>query len=256
MIFFICLVLCTPLMECSGLVSDNIPKIINYKIVNTYPHKPGSFTQGFTFADGFLYEGTGHYGTSTLRKVMLDTGEIVQIFKLPRDVFGEGITIYKNKIIQLSWLSRVGFVYNKESFKQLGVFNYPVPIEGWGITFDGKSLIMSDGTHKLYFLDPESFVLKNQLEVYDNEGPVRKINELEYVEGTIYANVWQSAQIIRIDPGSGRVIGIIDLKNIVPEEYKGHMDYVLNGIAYDSKTKHLFVTGKMWPQIFEIELQH
>lgn len=243
-------------MECSRLVSGNIPKIINYKIVNTYPHKQGSFTQGLTFKDGFLYEGTGHYGTSTLRKVKLETGEIVKISKLSRDVFGEGITIYKNKIIQLSWLSRVGFVYDKESFKPLGVFNYPVPIEGWGITFDGKSLIMSDGTHKLYFLDPESFVLKNQLEVYDNEGPVRKINELEYVEGTIYANVWQSAQIIRIDPGSGRVIGIIDLKNIVPEEYKGHMDYVLNGIAYDSKTKHLFVTGKMWPQIFEIELQH
>jgi glutamine cyclotransferase len=229
---------------------DNIP----YKIIRAYPHSPGSFTQGLVFEDGFLYEGTGQFGSSSLRKIKLETGDILKEVRLPRDIFGEGITIYKDKIIQLTWFSRTGFVYDKKNFRLVDSFRYPVPIEGWGITTDGKHLIMSDGSHRLYFLDPESFEVKRQLDVYDHQGPVQKINELEYAGGAIYANVWQSEDIIKIDVISGRVVGIIDLKEIVPKKYRGHNDYVLNGIAYDSEKNRFFVTGKMWPRVFEMEL--
>jgi glutamine cyclotransferase len=230
------------------------PAKIPYKITKVYPHSAGSFTQGLAFERGFLYEGTGQYGLSSLRKIEFEAGKILKETKLPKNVFGEGITIYKDKIIQLTWLSRIGFVYDKKSFRLLGSFRYPVPIEGWGITTDGKHLIMSDGSHRLYFLDPESFEVKRQLDVYDHQGPVQKINELEYVGGAIYANVWQSQNIIKIDAISGRVTGIIDLKEIVPKKYRGHNDYVLNGIAYDSEKNRFFVTGKMWPHVFELEL--
>lgn len=239
-------------------ISESLPENpsakIPYKITKVYPHSPGSFTQGLVFEQGFLYEGTGQYGLSSLRKVKFETGEILKETKLPKNLFGEGITIYKDKIIQLTWLSRMGFVYDKKSFRLVDSFRYPVPIEGWGITTDGKHLIMSDGSNRLYFLDPESFVVKKQLDVYDHLGPVQKINELEYAGGAIYANVWQSQNIVKIDLASGRVVGIIDLKEIVPKQYRGHNDYVLNGIAYDSEKNRFFVTGKMWPRVFEMQL--
>lgn len=227
---------------------------IPYKITNIYPHPPGSFTQGLAYENGFLYEGTGQYGMSYLRKIKFETGEIVKEIKLRRDLFGEGITIFKDKIVQLTWMSQIGFVYDKNSFRLLDSFRYPIRMEGWGITTDGKHLIVSDGSNRLYFLDPESFEMKSHLDVYDHLGPVQKVNELEYVRGSIYANIWQQPKIIKIDLGSGRVTGIIDLSEIVPEQFRNHVDYVLNGIAYDSENKRFFVTGKMWPHIFELEL--
>ncbi len=235
-------------------ILKNPPTKISYKIISTHPHPPGSFTQGFVFEDGFLYEGTGQYGSSSLRKIKLETGEIVKEVRLPRHLFGEGITIFEDKIIQLTWLSQIGFVYDKKSFRNLAMFRYPIPIEGWGITTDGNHLILSDGSNILYFLDPKSFEVKSRLKVYDHLGPVLKINELEYVEGSLYANVWQQPKIIKIDMNSGKVTGYIELSEIIPEQYRGHSDYVLNGIAYDCEKKRLFVTGKMWPKVFELEL--
>jgi glutamine cyclotransferase len=225
-----------------------------YKITGMYPHAPRSFTQGLVFEDGFLYEGTGQYGSSSLRKIKLETGEILKEVRLPRNIFGEGITIFEDRIIQLTWFSQVGFVYDKKSFRHLDTFQYPLPIEGWGITTDGTHLIVSDGSDRLYFLDPVSFEVKSRLNVQDHLGPVLKINELEYVEGAIYANVWQSPKIIKINVDSGKVMGVIDLEKIVPQQFRGHIDYVLNGIAYDSAKKRFFVTGKMWPHVFELEL--
>ena len=257
--FFIALTSCLAFLfaiycPTSALIPEKPPDIIPYKITSTYPHSPGSFTQGLVYEGGFLYEGTGQYGSSSLRKMKLETGEILKEIRLPRDIFGEGITIHKNRIIQLTWMSQIGFVYDKKNFRLLDSFRYPVPIEGWGITTDGTHLIISEGSHRLYFIDPVSFKERKHLEVYDHRGPVLKINELEYVEGAIYANVWQLPKIIKIDINSGRVTGIIDLSEIVPKQFRGHSDYVLNGIAYDSEKKRFFVTGKMWPQVFELKL--
>jgi glutamine cyclotransferase len=246
-----------PLLVCLSAqesVMENTPDKIPYKITSTYPHPSGSFTQGFVFEDGFLFEGTGQYGSSSLRKIKLETGEILTEVRLPRDIFGEGITIYKDRIIQLTWFSQIGFVYDKYSFRRLGTFRYPIPIEGWGITTDGKHLIVSDGSDRLYFLDPESFEVKSRLNVHNQMGPVLKVNELEYVEGVIYANVWQSHEIIKINTDSGKVMGVIDLGELVPKHLSGHSDYVLNGIAYNAANKRLLVTGKMWPHVFELEL--
>jgi glutamine cyclotransferase len=227
---------------------------MQYRIVAKYPHPPGSFTQGLVFENGYLYESTGRYGLSRLRKIRLETGEILQEFPLAPNVFGEGITIYKDRIIQLTWQSQIGFVYDKKSFWLLRSFRYPARMEGWGITTDGEQLIMSDGSNRLYFLDPESFRVKRRLEVVDDERPVRNINELEYIEGIIYANIWQSPLIIKINPRSGQVTARINFSDIVPKEYRGHTDYVLNGIAYDPEGKRLFITGKMWPYVFEVEI--
>lgn len=254
-LFLACFVF--PLLSVFPSIEKNLedpPEEIDYKVTKTFPHPYGSFTQGFVFEDGFLYEGTGQYGTSSLRKINLESGEIIKEIRLPRNLFGEGITIQKDRIIQLTWLSETGFVYDKKSFRLLDTFRYPVSIEGWGLTTDGRDLIMSDGSDVLYFLDPETFQVKKRLSVRDHQGPVWKINELEYVEGALYANVWQSNDIIKIDLNSGSVTGIIDLANIVPKQFRGHNDYVLNGIAYDRARKKFLVTGKMWPTIFELEL--
>ncbi|UCE22282.1 MAG: glutaminyl-peptide cyclotransferase [Candidatus Aminicenantes bacterium] len=237
-----------------ALIPERPPQDIPYRIVAKYPHPPGSFTQGLVFENGYLYESTGRYGLSRLRKIRLETGEILQEFPLSPKVFGEGITIYKDRIIQLTWLSQIGFVYDKKSFRLLSSFRYPARMEGWGITTDGEHLIMSDGSNRLFFLDPDSFRVRRTLEVVDNENPVYNINELEYIDGVIYANVWQSPKIIIIDPSSGQVTARINFSGIVPKEYRSHTDYVLNGIAYDPGGKRLFVTGKMWPYVFEIEL--
>ena len=239
----------------SNLETSTNSKVIpvyTYKVVNTYPHDRSAFTEGLVFEDGVLYEGTGLHGYSNLRRVKLKTGEILQIRELLPQFFGEGVTIYKNKIIQLTWQSNIGFVYDKYSFKLLQEFNYPD--EGWGITHDGKHLIMSDGTSTLHFLDPETFGEISQIEVYANNIPVTRINELEYIQGEIYANIWQTERIARIDPLTGQVIGWIDLKGILSPEDDSETVDVLNGIAYDAKNDRLFVTGKFWPKLFEIEL--
>jgi len=241
--------------HCSNLepsANSNLIPVYTYKVVNTYPHDQNAFTEGLVFEDGVLYEGTGLHGYSTLRRVKLETGEILQICELPPQFFGEGVTIYGNKIIQLTWQSHIGFVYDKYSFKLLQEFNYPD--EGWGITHNGKHLIMSDGTQTLHFLDPETFEEIGQIEVSANNIPVTRINELEYIQGEIYANIWQTERIARINPLTGQVIGWIDLKGILSLEDDSETVDVLNGIAYDAKNDRLFVTGKFWPKLFEIEL--
>jgi glutamine cyclotransferase len=226
--------------------------VATYRIVNTYPHDRSAFTQGLVFADDFLYEGTGLRGHSSLRKVDLKTGNILRVRRLPAQFFGEGITIYGNRVIQLTWRSRVGFVYDRETFQLLDTFTYPT--EGWGITHDGRSLIMSDGTSTLYFLDPQTFQEVNRLKVHTRDGPVSRLNELEYVQGAIYANVWQTDRIAKISPETGEVIGWIDLEGLLRPEDRDRRVDVLNGIAYDVKNDRLFVTGKLWPKLFEIKL--
>jgi len=232
--------------------NSNVIPVYTYKVINIYPHDQNAFTEGLVFEDGFLYEGTGLHGYSNLRRVKLETGEILQICELPPQFFGEGVTIYGNKIIQLTWQSHIGFVYDKYSFKLLQEFNYPD--EGWGITHDGKHLIMSDGTATLHLLDPETFKEISQIEVSANDIPVTRINELEYIQGEIYANIWQTERIARIDPLTGQVIGWIDLKGILSLKDDSETVDVLNGIAYDLKNSRLFMTGKFWPKLFEIEL--
>jgi glutaminyl-peptide cyclotransferase len=240
---------CLGLPACSN--SDGVP-VYSYNIVNTYPHDPDAFTEGLVFEDGFLYEGTGLLGQSTLRRVELETGAIVQIHELPDEFFGEGTTIYGNRVIQLTWQSHVGFVYDKASFELLQQFNYST--EGWGITHNGTCLIMSDGTSTLHFLDPQTFEEISQLAVFANDDPVTRLNELEYVQGEIYANVWQTERIARIAPGTGQVVGWIDLEGLLTAEDRTEPVDVLNGIAYDAGTDRLFVTGKLWPKLFEIDL--
>jgi glutamine cyclotransferase len=240
---------CLSLLGCSN--SDGIP-VYSYNITNTYPHDPDAFTEGLVFEEGFLYEGTGLEEQSTLRRVELETGAILQIYELPGQFFGEGITIYGDKIIQLTWQSHVGFVYDKDSFELLEQFDYPT--EGWGITHNGTHLIMSDGTSTLHFLDPLTFEETGQISVFTNNGPVDRLNELEYVQGEIYANVWQTDRIARIDPETGQVVGWIDLEGLLTAEDRTEPVDVLNGIAYDGETDRLFVTGKLWPKLFEIDL--
>ena len=220
-------------------------------IINVYPHDRDAFTQGLVFEDGVLYEGTGLHGRSTLRRVDLKTGEM-QIRKLPDRLFGEGITVFGERIIQLTWQAGIGFVYDRSSFELLGEFRYPT--QGWGITHDGERLIMSDGTSTLRILNPATFEETGRIEVRDRDGPVTRLNELEYVEGEIYANVWQTDRIVRIAPDTGEVVGWIDLTGILKPEDRADPVDVLNGIAYDSDNDRLFVTGKLWPWLFEIEL--
>jgi glutamine cyclotransferase len=243
---------CLNFLGCSVPSNSDIIPVYTYNVVNTYPHDRDAFTQGLVFEDGVLYEGTGRFGQSTLRRVELETGVVLQIRDLSDQFFGEGIAIYEDKIIQLTWQSNIGFVYDKDSFELLQEFNYST--EGWGITHDGERLIMSDGTSTLHFLDPQTFEEIGQLEVFDNDGPVTRLNELEYVQVEIYANVWQTNRIARIAPETGRVIGWVELGGLLTTEDRSEPVDVLNGIAYDAKTDRLFVTGKLWPKLFEIEL--
>ncbi len=234
-------------------VSDIDPKIYSYEIVKVYPHDRRAFTQGLVYEDGYLYESNGIKAESTLRKVQLGTGEPIQSFTLAPDIFAEGLTIMGDKIIQLSWQSYTGFVYDKKTFKLLAKFSYAT--EGWGLTNDGKQLIMSDGTNRIFFLDPDSYSETGRIEVYDNKGPVNELNELEYFENEIYANIYRTDKIARIDPKTGKVIAYINLSKLLPDkDYQRDTD-VLNGIAYDPVGKRLFVTGKKWPKLFEIKLK-
>ena len=225
----------------------------NIQVVNVYPHDPKAYTQGFVFHEGFFYEGTGLQGLSTIRKVELKTGKILKSYQLPPEYFGEGIAIFDNKLIQLTWQSHIGFIYDLESFRLLGTFSYPT--EGWGITFDGKHLIMSDGTAVLRFLETQTYKIVKQIEVRDRGNIVPNINELEYIRGEVYANVWGTAYIVRISPRTGQVLGWIDLRGLYQYVSAGGKKDVLNGIAYDAKDNRLFVTGKYWPNIFEIRLE-
>ena len=222
-----------------------------YQVVAWYPHDPMAFTQGLDFANGFLYEGTGLRGRSSLRKVDLYTGEVLRILNLDSQYFGEGIVIYEDRIIQLTWTSHIGFVYDIDSFDLIETFSYPT--EGWGITHDGEQLIMSDGTATLYFLNPYTFERIGVVEVFDNNGPVVMINELEYINGKVYANIWKTDMVVIIDPDTGEVEGKIYLNGLLTPQERIGVD-VLNGIAYDQESDRIFVTGKLWPKLFEIKL--
>lgn len=226
--------------------------VCKVRVVNTFPHDRSAYTQGLVFESGILYEGTGLHEHSTLRRVDLESGDVLQALSLPPEYFGEGITIWEDRIIQLTWQSRLGFVYDKDSFELLDTFGYPT--EGWGITHDGKQLIMSDGTQTLHFWDPDTLVETGSVEVHTSAGPVTRLNELEYIQGMVFANVWQTDFIAVIDPRTGQVTAWIDLQGLLePEDYAEPVS-VLNGIAYDASSERLFVTGKLWPKLFEIEL--
>ncbi len=228
------------------------PPVHRYRIIQTYPHDPHAFTQGLVYEAGELFEGTGIRGQSSLRRVDLDTGQVRQQHLLPAQYFGEGITLFNDQIIQLTWQSHLGFVYDKASFRLLKQFTYPT--EGWGITHDGNRLIMSDGTSNLYFLDPETLAETSRIEVRDDQGPVIRLNELEFIQEEVFANVWQTNRIARIDPLTGRVKAWIDLTGLLsPTDRQQQVD-VLNGIAYDAENDRLFVTGKWWPNVFEIQI--
>jgi glutaminyl-peptide cyclotransferase len=224
-----------------------------YEIVNQFPHDPEAFTQGLVYDDGWLYESTGLYGRSSLRRVDLETGEVDLLLDLPADYFGEGITIWQDRIIQLTWREKTGFIYDKESFDLLGTFSYET--EGWGLTHDGQRLIVTDGSAHLYFWDPETLTEIDRVTVVDERGnPVLRLNELAYSEGELYANVWQTDRIVRIDPETGYVTGWIDLSGLLDGvPLTGPID-VLNGVTIDEENGRLFVTGKLWPLVFEIEL--
>jgi glutamine cyclotransferase len=240
-----------PTAPTSPMATPAVP-IFTYTIVNTYPHDRSAFTEGLEFENGFLYESTGLNGQSSLRRVDLESGKVLQSVDLSAEYFGEGITLYANRIIQLTWKSHVGFVYDQASFKSLTTFNYPT--EGWGLTHDSHRLIMSDGTATLHFLDPETFKETGRVEVKDNGQPVVNLNELEYVHGEIFANVWQTDRIVRIAPETGQATGWIDLTGLLTAEDRRQPVDVLNGIAYDAQHDRLFVTGKFWPKLFEITL--
>ncbi len=222
-----------------------------YAIVRAYPHDPAAFTQGLVYADGVLYESTGLYGRSSLRRVALETGEVLQQRDLPAEYFGEGLALFDGRLIQLTWQNNIGFVYDAASFALQQTWTYPT--EGWGLTHDGTHLIMSDGSATLRFLDPRTFQAQREVLVTDGGRPVGWLNELEYVNGEVFANVWQTDWIARIDPQTGRVLGWIDLSGLLAPEERQGAD-VLNGIAYDAQNGRLFVTGKLWPKLFEITL--
>ena len=223
-----------------------------FKVVNSYPHDAQAFTQGLFFLDGFLFEGTGLQGRSSIRKVEVETGRVVQDIALPPDVFGEGITQWGDRIIGLTWLNETAYVLDLKTFKLWRKFSYKG--EGWGLTHNDKELVMSDGSAELRFLDPLTFKELRRVRVTADGKPVDQLNELEWVDGEVLANVWQTDRIARIDPKTGHVTGWIDLTGLLPDNQRVNADAVLNGIAYDPKAKRLFVTGKLWPRLFEIQL--
>ena len=225
----------------------------SYDIINVYPHDPAAFTQGLLYHDGVLYESTGLNGQSSLRKVEIQTGRVLSRIDVPAQYFAEGLAMFGGQLFQLTWQTQIGFVYDPGSLQMVKSFNYIG--EGWGLTNDGQSLIMSNGTNLISYLDPRTFEVRRVLAVNDESRPIANINELEYVKGQIFANIWQTERIARIDPQSGRLTGWIYLNGLLPAEDKIRPVDVLNGIAYDEANDRLFVTGKLWPKLFEIKLK-
>lgn len=228
------------------------PARYTYRVINTYPHDADAFTQGLVYYDGVFYEGTGRWGESTLREVAVETGAVRQSHALEPQYFGEGITLLNDKIYQLTWQEQTGFVYDRSTFQTLQTFNYPT--EGWGITHDGQRLIVSDGTSTIYFWDPATLQEIGRITVRDHEGPLNRLNELEYVNGEIWANIWLTDLIARISPDTGAVLGYVDLAGLLDTSALTQPVDVLNGIAYDPEADRLFLTGKLWPMMFEIEV--
>jgi glutaminyl-peptide cyclotransferase len=226
-----------------------------YEVVHSFPHDPDAFTQGLFYLDGFLYEGTGLEGQSSVRKVRLETGEVLQKRDLPEAYFGEGIVNWKDRLIEITWTTQTGFVYDLAAFTPRNQFRYRG--EGWGLTQDGRRIIMSDGSAQLRFWDPETLAETGRITVTDGGSPVARLNELEWVDGEIYANVWQTNRIARIDPAGGKVKGWINLAGLANAEgffAEGGQTDVLNGIAWDAQGKRLFITGKKWPKVYQIRL--
>ena len=254
-VLLVAIVLLAPMVvaaqEASPVPTNASP--FGYRVVTEYPHDRRAFTQGLAYVDGVLYEGTGLYGESTLRRVDLETGELLQGVGLSEEYFGEGIAVVDDRIYQLTWRNGVCVVFDRETFEFQEVFTYPT--EGWGLTTDGERLIMSDGTNRLFIRDPETFAELDTIDVYEGPQAIWSLNELEIVDGEIWANVWHTDRIARIDPETGQVTGWIDLTGLLSErDRERHPVDVLNGIAYDPETDRLFVTGKLWPKLFEIEV--
>ncbi len=236
-------------------LAEKSPEIYTYQVINEYPHDEKAFTQGLEYQDGYLYESTGHNGESSLRKVELTTGKVLQKIDLDKKYFGEGMTIFKDKIFMLTWQHKIGFVFNLSTFEKESEFNYTQSKEGWGLTHNAEKLIKSDGTEKIWFLNGETGAEESFIEAYTIDRPVDKLNELEFINGKIYANVWQRNSIVIINPQTGALEGIADLKGLQDKSGQTGDDKVLNGIAYDAANDRLFVTGKNWNKLFEIKFQ-
>jgi len=234
------------------VLSDVVPKIEKFTVVKTYPHSKEDFTEGFEYYKGYIYESTGLEGKSLIKKYELNSGKVLKEIQLDKQYFGEGITIFDNKIFQLTWKNKKGFVYNLDDFKFIQNFSYNT--EGWGMTNNGKELIMSDGTNKIYFMNPYSFSITSSIEVYDNTGPVTNINELEYNNGNIYANIWRTFLIIKIDAATGKVLARMDLEELMHKAGRLQDIDVLNGITVNPASGNLLVTGKLWNKIFEVKI--
>jgi glutamine cyclotransferase len=226
---------------------------LSYEVVNSYPHDPEAYLQGLVWYDNGFYESTGLHGRSTLRRVEFPSGKVVKLIKLDPSLFGEGLALVGDHLIQLTWQAHRGFVYDRESFKLVREFNYDT--EGWGLAYDGKNLILSDGTSTLTFLDPQTYQSIRKLQVTMNGRPITELNELEFIDGQIWANVWQTDLILLIDPATGQVRSFLNLKGIRPDSERQGNEDVLNGIAYDSEQKRIFVSGKLWPRLFEIRIK-
>jgi glutamine cyclotransferase len=243
------LLLCVALIE---MDAASCRAADTYRVVHSYPHDPHAFTQGLVYADGHLYESTGLNGHSSLRMVEVETGRVLQELPVPSQYFAEGLAAWGSTLVQLTWQSHTAFVYDRFSFRQLRTLSYTG--EGWGLAADGKELILSDGTAELRFLDPETFHELRRITVKDHGRPVTELNEMEMVKGELYANVWYSDRIARISPANGKVLGWIDLTGLLPKSDRTDPQAVLNGIAYDAANDRLFVTGKLWPRLFEIKV--
>lgn len=235
------------------LMSDQAAETWSYDVVNTFPHDEKAYTQGLLYAEGFLYEGTGQKGQSSLRKVVPESGDVIQYQDLENNFFGEGICLLNDKIYQLTWSSGTGFVYDRESFSEIARFYYQG--EGWGLTTDGEVLYRSDGSYTIYVHHPDDFRLLSSFDVVSDSKLINNLNELEYIDGKIYANIWQSSDIAVIDPSTGRLEARIILKDLLSKKDRDAYTDVLNGIAYDEKTQRLFVTGKYWKKLFEIKVR-
>jgi glutamine cyclotransferase len=231
------------------LLSDLVPEIYRYRVVKSYPHDRHAYTQGLVYDDGYFYEGTGQMGQSSLRKVEVSTGKIISQVNLDGSLFGEGVALLGDRIYQLTWTSKVGFVYDKQTLRQINRIYYQT--QGWGLTTIGDTLAMSDGSNVIWFLDSDFNVLSS-VDVWDNKEMVDSLNELEMIEGELWANIWQTDHIARIDPLTGKVLGYVELAKLLPKDDRSPDTDVLNGIAWDEDNRRLFVTGKYWPKLFEI----
>jgi glutamine cyclotransferase len=251
-------------LQCNGNTNTNTPakepaaenavvQRFSYQIVNIFPHDSNAFTQGLVFLDGKLIESTGQEGRSTLRSVELQTGKVLKKVDVPLPYFAEGVALLNNKLYQLTWIHNLGFIYDAQTLEKVGEFNYSG--EGWGLATDGRSLLLSDGSNRIRFLDPDSFRVTKTIAVVDGQTPINNLNELEYVNGEIYANVWHDDRIAVVDPETGRVKAWIDLTGLLQPGDVTDPEAVLNGIAFDQSSNRLFVTGKLWPRVFEIKIK-